>query len=631
MDARMSIAHFDQIACVDFEVYWASDFTLSSKTISMTEYIRDERFEIHTCALQLDSWPEPKVAVGFDAVKELLESVDWLRTAFLAHHTQFDGLILTHHFGLEPVFWLDTMSISRAVYGADVSHSFVALSERLGLKGKVLGGALQNTKGLRLADMTPEQIELLKQYNYDDCHDTFIMFNTMKDYLPFEELRIIDATIRMYCEPLLLLDEQRLRELHEREVDRREKLVEDAETSANVLGSAPKFADLLRSLGVVPPMKISPRTGLATYAFAKTDLEFKDLLQHVDEAVRKTVEARLGNKGSIVESRSKRLIKRVGLPTPVYLAYAAARTLRWGGGDLSNWQNLPAEGDGANLRRALLAPEGTKLITSDASQVEARMTAWLAGFEDKLQAFEQYDAGTGPDLYCVAAEGICGRPIDAAIDTFERFMGKVLELSCQYGAGGARVQNSLRQGFRGAPPVDLPLHEVKGNVSRWRRANHPIVEYWHRIEDNAKRAWVQGIEVEDGPLIFERVGANGYIHMPNGTYIKYTNVAFDEAGRDLYYNSKNGPVKLWGGHLLENVSQALCTVLLKHHMIQIMDALPYNRIVLLVHDDIVSVADKDCAKEYAAQIKSIMSTTAPWAQGLPLNAKTAINDHYGKA
>lgn len=297
----------------------------------------------------------------------------------------------------------------------------------------------------------------------------------------------------------------------------------------------------------------------------------------------------------------------------------------------SNWQNLPSEGDGANLRKALLAPDGTKLIASDASQVEARMTAWLAGFEEKLGAFKLYDAGLGPDMYCISAEGVYGRTIDAEIDKFERFIGKTLELSCQYGAGGVRVQNSLRQGFRGAPPVDLPLQEVKGNVARWRKANHPIVDYWHHIEDNAKRAWLQDIEVEDGPLIFERVGANGYIHMPNGTYIKYTNVFYDEAQRSMYYNSKNGATKLWSGLLLENVSQALCTALLKHHMIEIMDTLPYVRMVLLVHDDITSVANDDCAQEYAAQINSIMSKPAPWAQGLPLNAKTTIGQHYGKA
>lgn len=326
--------HYDHVACVDFETFWAKDFTLASKTMSMTEYIRSPRFEAQTCAVKLDTWPTAIGVAGFDEIKRLLNEIDWTNTAFLAHHTHFDGLIATHHFGIAPVFWLDTMSISRAVYGIDVSHSHAALSARLGRAAKQRAGALGDTCGKYLADMTPETIEALLEYNIDDANEEMENFLTIKDYLPQDELRIIDATIRMYCEPTLELDKELLLALHGREVTRRNGLIESAETTSEVLGSPRKFADLLRSLGVVPPMKISPRTGKLAYAFAKTDLAFKALLDHEDEAVRRAVEARLGNKGSIVETRSARFAQRADLPTPVYLSYAAARTLRWGGGDL---------------------------------------------------------------------------------------------------------------------------------------------------------------------------------------------------------------------------------------------------------------------------------------------------------
>lgn len=623
---------YDDVASVDFETFWAQDFTLTSKTQSMTEYIRSARFEAQTCAVQLWGWKEPQVAIGGDQIYELLhDAADWRKTAWLSHHTHFDGLIATEHFDLTPVFWLDTMSISKAVYGPDVNHSFAALSARLGMKGKVKGDILKATKGKYLRDMSPDDVSLLCEYNYDDCGDTLQIFQKIGGYLPFDELRIIDATLRMYCEPLLLLDEARLRGLHGREVERRAKLIEDAETSADVLGSAPKFADLLRSLGVVPPMKISKKTGLPTYAFAKTDLEFKELLEHPDEAVKLAVQARLGNKGSIVETRSRRLLTRVGLPTPVYLAYAAARTLRWGGGDLANWQNLPSTGDGANLRKAILAPDGCKIIGADASQVEARMVAWLGNFESKLEAFVAYDQKRGPDMYCISAEGVYGRPIDAAIDMFERFIGKVLELSCQYGAGAVRVKHSLAQGFRGAPPVYLELTEVKAHIARWRRANQKTCDLWSLLENAAKRSWLQDQEVEVGPLIFERFKADGYMHLPNGTYIKYPNVGWDDGQRQLFYNSRNGVVHLWGGHLLENASQALCAVLLKQQMIQMMDEIPWLRLVLLVHDEVVSVAADETAQEYASVIKRIMSTPSEWAKGLPLNAAVKIGDYYDKA
>lgn len=631
VNALQRNAYYDDVASVDFETFWDKDFSLSSKTQSMTEYIRSPRFEAQSCALRMWDWAEPQVAIGGKEIIDLLHSVDWARTAWLSHHTHFDGLIATEKFDIQPVFWLDTMSISKAVYGPDVAHSFNALSARLGMKGKQHAGVLTETKGRYLKDFTEDEIATLRLYNGDDAHDTLEIFKKIGGYLPFNELRIIDATIRMYCEPVLLLDEERLKGLHGREVDRRAKLIEDAETSAKVLGSAPKFADLLRSLGVVPPLKISKKTGQPTYAFAKTDLEFKELLSHPDDRVRLAVQARLGNKGSIVETRSRRLLTRVGLPTPVYLAYAAARTLRWGGGDLSNWQNLPSTGDGANLRRAILAPEGCKIIGADASQVEARMVAWLGDFTSKMEAFIAYDNKRGPDMYCISAEGAYGRPIDKEKDPFERFIGKVLELSCQYGAGAVRVRHSLAQGFRGAPPVHMELLEVKASIDRWRRANKPTCDLWNRLETAAKRSWLQNIDIDVGPVTFERFKADGYIHLPNGTYIKYTNVGWDETRRSLYYNSKNGVVHLWGGHLLENVSQALCAVLLKEHMLRVMDACPWLRIVLLVHDEMVNVAEDKYVEEYARVVKQTMSTSMDWCPGLPLNAAVSIGEYYDKA
>lgn len=298
-----------------------------------------------------------------------------------------------------------------------------------------------------------------------------------------------------------------------------------------------------------------------------------------------------------------------------------------------NWQNLPSTGDGANLRRAIMAPMGCKIGAFDASQVEARMTAWLAEFESKLDAFRAYDAGTGPDIYCVTAESVFGRPIDKDKDPFERFIGKVLELSCQYGAGAARVQNSLRQGFRGAEPVDLPIHEVKTNVEHWRhRANKPIPNYWKKIENVARRCWLQGDQdVELGPLVFEYSGQNGYIHLPNGTFVKYPNVFWDDQARDMLYAGRNGPTKLWGGLLLENVSQALCCALLKHHMLRIIDEMPYLFIALLVHDELVAVIDDDFVEEYGPKVAGIMSQPAPWCPDLPLNASMAVGDRYEKS
>ena len=295
-----------------------------------------------------------------------------------------------------------------------------------------------------------------------------------------------------------------------------------------------------------------------------------------------------------------------------------------------NWQNLPSQGDGANIRRAILAPPGTLIIGADASQVEARMAAWIANFTEKLEAFVAYDEGRGPDIYCVAASGVFGRPIDKKKDAFERFNGKVLELSCQYGAGALRVQHALAQGFRGADPVFMDLHEVKKNVHNWRhKANAPIVQAWKDIEQAARMGWIHGIETEYRGMIFEKVGTIGYMHMPNGTFLQYADVGLRDGG-EMFYNSRNGAVKLWGGHLLENGSQALCAVLLKAQMLRIVDALEELRIVLTVHDEVVNLVNADDAERAARVIKEIMSQPEDWCPDLPLNAATNIGEYYDK-
>ena len=108
---------------------------------------------------------------------------------------------------------------------------------------------------------------------------------------PPNELKLIDLTLRMFTEPVLRLDKDLL-EQHLKEVqERKEKLLAEAAANRDDLMSNPKFADLLRSVGVEPPKKISPTTGKETLALAKNDEEFKALLEHPDERVQALVAA----------------------------------------------------------------------------------------------------------------------------------------------------------------------------------------------------------------------------------------------------------------------------------------------------------------------------------------------------
>lgn len=195
------------------------------------------------------------------------------------------------------------------------------------------------------------------------------------------ELQVINLTIKMFSEPVLDLDysllEQHLGEVRER----KDALIMACHADREVLQSNQKFAEVLMSMGVEPPMKISPATGKETYAFAKSDPEFKALLDYPDEQVQALVAARLGTKSTLEETRTERFMEiadRGLLPVP--LKYYAAHTGRWGGTDKLNLQNLPSRGSNT-LKNAILPPPGHVMINCDSSQIEARVLAWLAGQE----------------------------------------------------------------------------------------------------------------------------------------------------------------------------------------------------------------------------------------------------------
>jgi DNA polymerase len=612
---------FTHIACVDFETFYSDEYTL--KKLSTTDYIRDDRFEAQSCAIYLDD-NEVIVAAGYDEIVYELGRIDWSTTAFLGHHTQFDGLIATHHFGVYPCFWLDTMSMARMAFGVDSSVSLKALTERLGRPGKVHGQALVDVKGKHLADLSEEALDALLEYNADDVEDTRWIFDKMRPFVPDEELALIDITVRMYAEPTLLIDGERVARVYEQERTRKAELFERIGLDVKELGSAPKFAAQLEALGVDPPRKVSIRTGKIAYAFSKQDYEFKGLLEHPDDRVRWLVEARLASKSSLVETRSESILRRVGRPTPIYLNYYGARTGRWSGGDGVNWQNLPRRGLGSELRKSLVAPDGHLLVISDASQIEARTLAWHAGQDDIVEAF-----ANNVDVYCLAASVIFGRTITKA-DAFERFVGKVFVLGAGYGAGAAKINYMLKIGAFG-PVVKQLMEETEDFLNTWRASNKFITKDWKSSNQNARTAFLNLTEVDDGVVIFEGTKRGGYIHLPNGAYIFYPNISMSEDGKDMMYVTRNGPVKLYGGIIVENIIQSLARVILGQQMLVMQEEMPDMRIATTTHDEVVEVVPKKKAEEYKRITHRIMSTAPAWATGLPLNAETHVSEIYDKS
>lgn len=622
--------YFDAVCSVDFETYYeksahrgdTSFCSLRNKALGMTDYVRHPKFKAHTVALRHSDW-DRAVAVSAKNIRDALMSIDWTRTAFLGHHTQFDGFIAAEKYDIRASFYLDTLSMWRQLMGVDTSGRLDDVAKALGLAGKVHGAALDDAVGV--VNPSGDLLKRLLTYNRDDAHDTFEIYKLIRPFFTMDHLRIINMTMQMYCRPLLRFDTKMLDALYREETHRRQGKVDKTGHDAKIFGSTEQFAELLKSLGVEPPTKTNPK-GKTIYAFAKNDFAFKEMLHHENPAVVDAVAARFATKSNLIENRSYRLLQRAktNMPQPVYLGYWAARTGRWGGGDSVNLQNLPRRGEGAKLRHAIRAPKGHLLVISDASQIEARMLAWQAGHAEKLAVF-----ASGQDVYSHTASIIYNRHIDKDRDPDERFVGKVLELGAGYGAGAVKMRHMFMIGQFG-PPVFMELDEVKGHLNTWRyRANKPIVDLWQMYNEDLIAAFYNETTIERGCVVFEGRNGTGYIHGPDGSFMKYPEIHASSDG-GLAYNSRNGTVRFWGGIIAENITQWLSGMLLKQQMLKIEEEMPDAPIVTTTHDEVVLCAPERKAEEYERRVRAIMSETRDWCRGVPLSADTKVSPLYNK-
>lgn len=612
---------------LDFETYYDQDYTL--KKLSTSEYVRDPRFKVHGMAIRLPRQKKSRWISSKD-VPEVLASIDWTSTALLAHHAQFDGLILSHHYGVHPCFMFCTMSMARALYSHDIGASLDEVAQFLG-KGSKIRGTLEDTRGVR--ELSPEQEAALAQYAVQDNDLALAIFEEMRKDFPDNELRLIDITVRAFTDPVLEVDIPRAQAELERELEYKRGLiervseilkVEDRKAAEKILSSAEKYAAVLEELGVEVPLKWSEKQKKYIPALAKSDLEFQELEGHPDPNVQALYHARLGIKSTLIETRAQRLIDRAKPKFPVYLNYYRAHTGRWSGGDGANPQNL---GRGSELRRCIVAPKGQRLVVVDSGQIEARTLAWLAGQQDLLDTFAAYDAGTGPDPYRALAAEIYGKLVEE-IDKTERFLGKVCVLGLGYGMGAPKLQYTLAAGAMG-PPVDLPAIECKRAVNVYRTRNRQIVLLWEFL-GKILIAMLAGKTVQYRDLLTFYPDS---VALPNGLSLHYPelNAVWTERGPSdfTYRSSKRGHrSKIYGGLFTENLVQALARNIVAEQALHI--ATKY-RVVLLVHDEVVlSVPTREAKRAHDFAIEQM--TIAPaWCTGIPLSAEGGVGLNYGDA
>lgn len=604
---------------LDFETFYSSDYTL--KKLTTEAYVRDERFEALCVAVRGES---VNFCAGPLVLGEMLRRIEWSNTAVVCHHAHFDGLILSHHYGIKPAFWFDTLSMGRLVLGNHIGMSLGNLAEHLGLGAKSID--YQSFIGRHWADMTPAERQALGDGCAHDVELTYQLFQKLLPLVPLQELELIDLTIRMFTEPCIEGDIGELERIASEEQARKARAMQDLGVTAKELASADQFAAILTGLGVEVEYKTTSK-GNSIPAVAKTDDFMQGLVEDENEIISALASARLDSRSAIDEPRAGRLagMARRGR-LAIYLGYCAAHTTRWGGGDKVNFQNFRR---GGAIRRALRAPAGHLLLVVDASQIECRLLEYVAGEEQALEDFRK-----GGDPYVSIASEFYGRAITKA-DKAERGMGKQIRLSCGYGAGADSIVRTAKRGTYGPPVI---LTDAEGLAARdlYRRSRPGVVNLWREGGDVLDLVG-EGDAGEGSVTQWRQVqvhasgDGSGWIALPGGPKMLYT-LEWDGEGCGWKRKTRKGWSKIWGGHLVENLIQYLARCYIGEIMVDVKNTFSSDelRLAWMSHDELVYVVPEKVGKAYLSILLQRFRVPPAWAPDLPLDAEGSLSKVYEK-
>lgn len=284
------------------------------------------------------------------------------------------------------------------------------------------------------------------------------------------------------------------------------------------------------------------------------------------------------------------------------------------------------------IRTAFIPSEGNLLYVSDFSAIEARVIAWLAGEQWRIDVFNSHGK-----IYEASASQMFGVPLELikkGNPEYElRALGKVAELALGYqGASGALTQMDKNK--------DLNPDEHKDIVRRWRSSNKRIVDLWFSLENAALSVMRTGQPAGVKGLILARESdiSNGLdfltITLPSRRKLFYVKpfLAENDFGKEaLHYYGMNQESKKWekistyGGKLTENVVQAIARDCLAETLrrLQAVGILP----VMHIHDEVVLDEPKETKLEF---ITDIMGQPISWAPGLPLKGDGFVTSYYMK-
>ena len=276
------------------------------------------------------------------------------------------------------------------------------------------------------------------------------------------------------------------------------------------------------------------------------------------------------------------------------------------------------------IRTMLIAKPGCKFIVADFSAIEARVLAWLAGEEWRMEAFKN-----GEDIYCASASQMFGVPVvKHGINGELRQKGKVAELACGYGgAAGALIS-------MGALDMGLSEEELPDLIDDWRNSNPKIVQFWWDIEKAAIETIKDHKDRQVGRIGVSFSNNTLWLQLPSGRRLAYVKPKLqpNRFGRlsityeGLGQNNKWSRIETYSGKLVENITQATARDLLAEAMWRIENA--GLDIVGHVHDEVILEVSEDGVT--VEDVCQIMNQNPKWADGIVLNSAGYQGFYYFK-
>ena len=510
-----------------------------------------------------------ELKLAIETLKPLLEDPATLK---IGQNIKFDMAVLSRY-GINIAPYDDTMMLSYALDAGRGGHGMDDLSQtHLGHTPIPIKDLLGTGKKQITFDEVP--LDQATPYAAEDADITYRLWQVLKPRLPAEGVtkvyELIDRPLASVVARMenrgILVDEQHLKRLSSdfaQKIAHYEDEIYELAGEKFTIGSPKQLGEILFDKLGLPGGKKSAKSG--GYSTDVSVLE--ELVAQGHELPQKVLDWRQLSK--LKSTYTEALIGHINPDTRrVHTSYALAATStgRFSSSD-PNLQNIPVRTEeGRKIRKAFIAPGGSKLISADYSQIELRVLAHIADIGPLKEAFAK-----GRDIHAATASEMFGVPLDE-VDGNLRRKAKTINFGIIYGISA----------FGLAARLGIGRGEAKDYIDTYFARFPGIHDYMETTKELARK--------------------QGYVETLFGRRAHFPSITIKDPNRRAFYERAaiNAPI------------QGTAADIIRRAMARMEDALKEARLsaqmLLQVHDELIFEAPDEEAEATLTVVKKVMET-----------------------